>query len=61
MREGSNHARQSSDERFAYDQQIIERERQMDDLSSHKTSILNLLEDLGDRKPQMVASNAGAK
>lgn len=36
----------SSDERFAYDQQIIERERQMDDLSSHKTSILNLLEDL---------------
>ena len=35
----------SSDERFAYDQQIIERERQMDDLSSHKTSILNLLED----------------
>lgn len=35
----------SSDERFAYDQQIIERERQMDDLS-HKTSILNLLEDL---------------
>jgi uncharacterized protein YjiS (DUF1127 family) len=36
----------SSDERFAYDQQIIERERQMDDLSSHKTSILNLLENL---------------
>lgn len=46
MREGSNMQDKSSDERFLYDQQIIERERQMDDLSSHKTSILNLLENL---------------
>ena len=36
----------SSDERFAYDQQIVDRERQIDDLSSRKTSILNLLENL---------------
>ena len=36
----------SSDDRFAYDQQIVEREHQMDDLSSRKTSILNLLQNL---------------
>lgn len=36
----------SSDERFAYDQQIMDRERQMDDLSARKRTILAVLDNL---------------
>ena len=54
MLEVTNMKDKSSDERFVYDQQILERERQMDDLSARKSTIFSLLENLENENRQWI-------